>query len=169
MKPHLQPQTARARTSGISLIECLVYVAVFGILLGVGTAAFCFCWDHTRAVFYATNNIESALRAGEGWRADVRAATGTISVETTAADQVVTIPQGGKEILYRFAAGELWRQTAPGTVSQLLLPRVASSQMLSDPRGHVAAWRWELKLVERRRETHLPLLFTFEAVNPNPP
>jgi hypothetical protein len=76
----------------------------------------------------------------------------------------VTIPEGGKEISYRLAAGELWRQTSPQNVSQLLLSKVNSSQMQSDPRGQVTAWRWELQLNERRRETHLPLVFTFEAV-----
>jgi hypothetical protein len=27
----------------------------------------------------------------------------------------------------------------------------------------VTAWRWEVELTPRRKETHLPLLFTFEA------
>ena len=167
MKLQLNP--SRARVAGISLIECLVYIVVFSILMGLGTAAFVFCWDHTRAVIYATDDIESALRAGEGWRADVRAATGKISIETTVAGEIMTIPEGGKEILYRFGSGELWRQTATENFSQLLLPKVKSSQMQSDARGNVAAWRWEVELKERRKETHLPLLFTFEAVAKNQP
>ena len=65
------------------LMECLVYIAVFAILLGGGTAAFYFCWDHSKALIYATDDIASALHAGERWRADVRAATGKITVETT--------------------------------------------------------------------------------------
>ena len=120
-------------------------------------------------MIYATDDIESALRAGECWRADVRAATGRISVETTVAGEVVTIPESGKEILYRFASGELRRQTATENFSQLLLPKVKSSQMQSDARGNVAAWRWEVELKERRKETQLPLLFTFEAVAKNQP
>jgi hypothetical protein len=165
----LEMHSARVHLAGITLIECLVYLAVFGILLGLGTAALFLCWDQTKAVAYATNDIESALRAGEHWRADVRAATGTISVETTGAGQIVTIPEGGKEICYRLAAGKLWRQTSPQVVSQLLLPNIKSSQMQSDPRGQVAAWRWELQLTERRHETHLPLVFTFEAVTHTTP
>ena len=165
----LKSHSRRARLSGISLIECLVYFVVFSILLGLGTASFFFCWDHTKAVACATSDIESALRAGEHWRADIRAATGTISLETTTTSQVVTIPEGGKQIVYRFAGGELRRQAVPETFSQLLLPTVKTSQMQPDPRGHVAAWRWEVELKERRRETHLPLVFTFEAVAPNSP
>src|SRR5271168_2873466 len=150
----IKPQAGRDRPAGVSLIECLVYIAVFSILLGVGTAAFFFCWDHTRAVIYATNDIETALRAGERWRADVRASTGVISIESTEEGQVVSIPEVGKEIVYRFANGELRRQTVPENVSQLLLPKVKISQMQSDPRGKVAAWRWELELNEHRKETH---------------
>ena len=29
-------------------------------------------------------------------------------------------------------------------------------------RGAVSAWRWELELLPCRKETHLPLMFTFE-------
>ena len=38
----LQPNPSRARVAGISLIECLVYIVVFSILLGLGTGAFIF-------------------------------------------------------------------------------------------------------------------------------
>ena len=106
------------------LIECLVYIAVFAILLGGATTVFYFCWDHSRAVIYATDDIGSALRAGERWRADVRAATGTISAETTATGEVVKIPEVGKEILYRFDSGEVRRQTSSSEFSELLLPKV---------------------------------------------
>jgi hypothetical protein len=36
--------------------------------------------------------------------------------------------------------------------------------MKLNARGIVTAWRWELELLPRRKEAHLPLLFTFEAV-----
>jgi len=165
----LRSNISTARATGVSLIECLVYIAVFSILLNVGTAAFFFCWDHTRAVIYESSDIESALHAGECWRADVRLATGKISVENTSAGEVAIIPEGDKEISYRFAAGELRRQVNHENVTQLLLAKVKTSQMQADPHGNVAAWRWELQLVERRRETQMPLLFTFEAVANNTP
>jgi hypothetical protein len=154
--------------SGILLVECIVYLAVFAILLGIGTAAFYFCWDHNKALIYATDDISSAVRAGERWRADVRDATGSISVETTAAGELVKIPEGEKEIIYRFDSGEVRRQMASSGFSELLLPKVKTSQMKLDARGEVRAWRWELELAERRKETHLPLLFTFEAVQTKP-
>jgi hypothetical protein len=156
------------RLAGIMLVECLVYIAVFAILLGGATAVFYFCWDHTQAVIYATDDIDSALRAGERWRADVRDATGEISVETTAVGEVGKIPEGEKEIVYRFESGEVCRQIASENVSQVLLPKVKTSQMKLDSRGTVTAWRWELELTQRRKETQLPLLFTFEAASMKP-
>jgi hypothetical protein len=165
----LRTNLSRLRTRGISLIECLVYLVVFAILMNIGGAAFYFCWDHSKALIYATDDVESALRAGEDWRADVRLAAGRITVETNAAGEVIRIPENGKEILYRFASGEVRRQVASESFSQLLLAKVKASQMQSDARGDVAAWRWELELTQRRRETQMPLLFTFEAVAKNTP
>jgi hypothetical protein len=165
----LHPDISRARgRSGILLMECLMYLAVFAILLGGATTVFYFCWDHSKAMIYATDDIASALRAGERWRADVRAATGKISVETTATGELLRIPETEKEIVYRFESGEVRRQIASENFSQLLLPKVRTSQMKMDARGEVTAWRWELELAERRKETQLPLLFTFEAAQTKP-
>jgi hypothetical protein len=167
MKPTQTISRARRQT-GILLIECLVYIAVFAILLGIGTAAFYFCWDHSKALIYATDDIETALRAGERWRADVRGATGTISVEKTASGELVRIPEAGKEIVYRFDPGGVRREIPALNHSQLLLPKVKTSVMLADTRSTVSAWRWELELQQRRREMQLPLVFTFEAVPTKP-
>jgi hypothetical protein len=156
------------RQAGILLMECLVYLAVFTILLGIGTATFYFCWDHTKAVFYATDDIETALRVCERWRRDVRSATGAISVETAGDGETVKIPEAGKEVLYRFQNGEVRRQLAAAEFSELLLPKVKSSAVKAETRGQINAWRWELELPSRRKETHMPLLFTFEAVQAQP-
>jgi Tfp pilus assembly protein FimT len=156
------------RAAGIMLIECLVYIAVFAILTGIGFAAFYLCWDHSKALIYATDDIGSALRAGERWRADVRGATGKISIESTAAGDVVRIPESEKEIIYRFDSGEVRREISTLKNSQLLLQKVNTSQMRTEERAGVTAWRWELVLNERRPETQLPLLFTFEAAQTKP-
>lgn len=150
------------------LLECLVYMAVFVILVGIGTAVFFLCWDHSKALIYATGDISSALRAGECWRADVRDATGKISVETTATGEVMRIPEAEREVAYHFESGEVRRQITPNNFPQLLLSKVKTSQVKMDVRGEVNAWRWELELTERRQETRLPLLFTFEAAQTKP-
>jgi hypothetical protein len=164
------PQTiSRARdTSGMFLLECLVYLSIFVILLGGATTVFYFCWDHTQALIYTTDDITSALHTGERWRADVRAATGIITVETTATGELARIPEGAKTIFYRFESGEVRRQVSPSDYQELLLAKVKTSEMKPDTRDSVTAWRWELEVLPRRKEAQLPLLFTFEAAQMKP-
>jgi hypothetical protein len=160
--------SATQSRSGVMLIECLVYIFVFAILLGGGMAVFYYCWDHTRAVIFTAGEIESTLRAGETWRADVRGATGTIAVESTEAGEVVRIPRKEKEIVYRFSGGELRREIPAQNHSRVLLPKVKVSEMKTTPRSGVRAWRWELELTPRRKEARLPMLFTFETAQSKP-
>jgi hypothetical protein len=160
----LPPSIPRARAqAGVLLIECVVYIAIFAIVMGLGLATFYLCWDDSKALLYATDDIASALRAGERWRADIRSATGEITVEAAAQGELLRIPCGTNAILYRFSAGEIHRQFASSNFPELLLPTVQTSQMVKDARGAVNAWRWELELKSRHKETHLPLLFTFEG------
>ena len=151
------------RASGVFLIECLVYIFVFAIVLGGATTAFYFCWDHSDALIGAADDINSALHTGERWRADVRGATGPITVQTNATGEVVRIPEGARVVSYHFESGKVSRQFSATAKPLLLLSNVKTSQMTMDRRGDVSAWRWELELVPARKETHLPLRFTFEA------
>ena len=162
MKPRSSIFHARAR-AGYLLIECLVYLSVIVVVIGLGLGAFYVCWDYSKALHYATDDITAALHAGERWRADIRNATGKITVETTPEGERLRIPHGAGEIIYNFNVGEVRRQIASSGFSELLLPRVKASQMVTETRGTAAAWRWEVELTPRRKETHLSLLFTFEA------
>ncbi len=165
----IRPNILRTRReAGITLIECICYFAVFLILSAGATATFYLTWDRSKAFISATDDITAALQAGERWRADVRAASGTITIEKAPSGIVVTIPEGREEIVYRFNSGEMRRQAGSGGFSALLLPRVVSSEMTLDQRGDVMAWRWELEVAQRRKETHIPLLFTFEAAQKTP-
>jgi hypothetical protein len=162
MKPRASHSGVRVR-AGYLLIECLVYMSVIVVVLGLGLGAFYVCWDHSKALHYATDDITAALHAGERWRADIRSATGNITVETGPAGEQLRIPRGKDQVLYSFQAGEFRRQVASSGFAELLLPRVAASQMVKETRGPATAWRWEVKLTSRRKETRLPLEFTFEA------
>jgi Tfp pilus assembly protein FimT len=160
----------RRRSAGILLVECVTYIAVFAILTGVATAAFYLCWDDSKAVVYATDDIAAALRAGERWRQDIRGATGdiTTTTETDGTGETLRIPTGQQGVLYRFEKGGVYREDPQHHQAQLVLPTVNSSRMLRENRQGVTAWRWELDLTVRRQETHLPLLFTFEAAQRTP-
>lgn len=167
MKPSAAISRIRCQ-AGIMLVECLVYIAVFALLFGLGTATFYFCWDHTRTVIITAGEITSALQAGERWRADVRSATGTISVETTATGEIVRIPKAQGEICYRFENGELRREMVATKASWLLLPQVKTSEMKTELRNGITAWRWELEVAPRRKGAALPLRFTFAAAQTTP-
>ena len=143
--------------AGIMLVECMVYIAVFFILSGVAMTAFYFCWDGTHTTIKATDDIEAALQAGERWRADVREASGMIKVDKTESGETVTIPESGQDVIYKFEGDELLRQTA------VLVRAAKSSEMTTEVRGGVTAWRWELELTPGRKNIHMPFLFTFEA------
>lgn len=159
---------ARVRT-GYLLLECLVYIAVFAIITGFGLATFYLCWDNSKALRYTTDDIVAALRAGERWRADIRGATGTITVEHTAAGELLRIPSGTNEIRYRFTAGEIRRQSGSSVFAESRLTAVGTSQMVMDRRGPVNAWRWELELEPHRGITQVPLQFSFEAATKTTP
>lgn len=165
----LHSNSTRAKSqAGITLIECLIFIAVFLILSSVAMGTFYFCWDHSKALIQATDDISAALNAGESWRADVRNATGTITIETTPSGEVMKIPEGATEVVYRFDSNQVQRQVGAASFNPFRLGKVASSEMKSDSRSGVTAWRWELELAQRRKETHLPLLFTFEAAQKTP-
>jgi hypothetical protein len=167
MKPRSNISLSRGR-AGIMLVECMTYIAVFLILSSVAMGAFYFCLGNSEALISATDDISAAIHAGERWRADVRQATGVITIENTASGEIMRIPEGGTEVVYRFASGQVQRQIGSANFMPLPLPKVISSDMKPDARGSVTAWQWELNLAQRRKETHLPLLFTFEAAQKTP-
>jgi hypothetical protein len=151
--------------AGILLIECLVYIAVYAILLGVGTAAFFYCWDHTRATITTANEVESILRAGETWRADVRASTGKITVSEASGGEVIEIPESAGKVVYRCVDGQLLRENGSPN-PRLLLEKIVHSTIQSEDRAGVAAWRWELDMAPPRQMPRFPIHFTFLSVSP---
>src|SRR5690349_18177766 len=60
---------------GITLIECLVYISLVFVILGMATVAFYRCFDNMKSLRRNSNDITQALNVGELWREDVRAAT----------------------------------------------------------------------------------------------
>ena len=151
-------------SAGVTLLECLVYVSVVTVVLGIGMATFWRAWDANKAIRRDAEDIVRALHAGEQWRADLRAATGPVRPEDSEGAQRLRIPSAQGEIVYTLTNGELRRQARPGARETVVLTKVKSCRMQPDPRPHVTAWRWELELQTARRKARLRPLFTFEAV-----
>jgi len=155
-------------SGGIMLIECLVYIAVFMVLLGIGFGSFYLLWDNSTALRYTTDDIGNALRAGEAWRADVRGATGNIKIENSTDGVQLKIPHGKVEIDYRFSENSIWKKYAGSDSWFPVLSRVKTSQMEMENRNQISAWHWDLELIPHRARARVPLLFSFEAVAPHP-
>jgi hypothetical protein len=163
----LPPRHISRGNDGYLLIEVLVYIAVVLALLGAGYAAMYRCLDSSIALRRNADDITSALHAGERWRADLRSATGRVSVDDTDAGQLLHLDTSRGQIVYQFHTNAVFRSVGPGPWVRLL-PNVKSSTMTADPREHVTAWRWELELQPRQSGSVKPgrvrPLFTFTAV-----
>jgi len=163
MKTYCSNRTPR----GFTILECLVYVSVLGVILAIGSAAFYRCWDDNKAITRNEDDIVRTLKAGEIWRADLRSATGPIQVTSAGSEQTIHIPCGNRPLIYSFADGEVRKQTGKDGAWQVVLPKVKSSQMQSEKRDRVTAWRWEVELASTRKNAKMHPLFTFEAVPGN--
>ncbi len=170
MNIRLNPFHARPKTEqGISLIECLVYIAVLGVVLTVALFGFNRCWDDNKHLRRNADDIVRALHAGEQWRADIRTASGPIQVVAAGNAEQCIIPHPGYTIYYSFGEGTLQRQAGKQAPRKLLLAHVNSSHMQADARSQVTAWRWELELVNARKKVGLRPWFSFESVPPQFP
>ena len=150
---------------GILLMECLVYMSLFFFITGLAISFFLACWTNVKELRFNAEDIAVALRTGERWRNDVRAATGALHVEDLPNQQILHIPQTSGDVQYCVFVGSIWRRTGGDAPWTLLLGGIRSSHMRPEPRGHVTAWRWELELATRRKSPSLHPALTFQAVS----
>jgi hypothetical protein len=158
------PYRAAGREPGILILECIVYLALVFLIVGLGYVAFYRGWDNSANLRLNAEQIARALTTGERWREDVRTATGPLRLEESTGEQVLHLPHGSGEVTYRAAQGGIWRQASGRAVSIEVLDRVNSSRMQLDQRRNVKAWRWELELGTREKKRRIKPLLTFEAV-----
>jgi Tfp pilus assembly protein PilE len=143
---------------GYSMIECLVYIAVFAVVLNLSFVAYYHYDQHTRNLRRNADDITRALRAGERWREDVR----TAIAPPHAIENGLAIPQQSGEVAYVFTDGAVWRQT--GATRVVVLKQIKASTISDDSRQRVNAWRWELELASPQKVVLVRPLFTFTAV-----
>jgi hypothetical protein len=145
------------RTSGIALIECLIYIVMLAVVLGIAYEAFYAILEHTSRLQRGAADINRAVVAGELWRADIRRASGLPKIG--AAGGEITMLQKGKEVAYTFHSNTVYRKE--GTLQTPFLLQVQSSRMVVDDGG---SCRWEVELDPGRKPGKIKPLFTFQAV-----
>ena len=160
----LSPRHRRHSLRGISLIECLAFIAVLGVLIAVGGSTLAKAWDSSRALSRNAQDIERAIHVGERWRADIRSASGRIEVANAPAGQSLRIPMPSGPVEYAFADSELRRRSGPNSAWVTVLPKVNVSKMQPATTADVTAWEWELELQSASKNVHVLPLFTFTAV-----
>ena len=150
--------------NGVSLIECLVYIAVLGVLISVGGFTAAKAWDAHRALNRGANDIHRAMNAGERWRAEVRSAVRPLEVAAAVSNAVCRIPTAAGMIEYQLAEGTLQRREGTDGAWLDVLPRVRASAMSVVYQSGVTACRWELELEPAHKRAWQRPLFTFTAV-----
>lgn len=162
MKPN-RSSISHSSCRGITLFECLVYLGAVMVILGLSTAAFYQCMDNSIGLRRNADDIVRALKAGEHWRDDVRAATVQPKFEQTDAGWTLAIHHGECEIAYQFVTNALLCRAGSGGSWAVALDRVKSCQVMPEQRQHVWCWRLELELEAYRKGARLQPLFSFEA------
>jgi hypothetical protein len=153
---------------GILLVDCLVYLALWAVVVGFAFSAFFRCMSYSKNLARNADDIARALKAGERWRQDVRAASGPFKwVALEAGDgQALHIPQKTNEVIYRFIDGAVLRQGGTNAPWIPALSGVKSSRMEKDERQRLDSWRWEVELKNKQKVARVRPRFTFEAVAP---
>ena len=151
------------RAQAFSLVECIVYMALFAVVAGLGFVSFFHCRDNAESLRRTADDIVITLKAGERWREDVRRAVAPLQF-IEGAEQQVVVPQKIDQVAYRFSKQAVWRRAGTNGSWVSLLPKVKQSRMERDARQHVTGWRWEVELKTRQPGARLRPLFTFEAV-----
>ena len=151
---------------GIMLIDCLVYISLLALILGLAFAAFYRTLEHSTRLDRNAADIVRALNAGERWRADVRSASGAIRTVNDTNGVALHIPRGQGVITYVFRESAVHREESPGGRREVVLPNVKTSGFFRDSRQHVVGWRWELELQGKQEVSRVKPMFSFLAVAP---
>lgn len=147
------------------LVECMVYIALVMIILGLGLNLFLKLLSFHRDLERNSHDIARSTKAGEIWRDDIRSASAAIQIENSADELRLTIPMGDESIEYRYRDGVLWRQATEERPSQSpFLKNLVSCEFVHESRPHAETWTWEVQLKTKKKVVHIEPRFSFLAV-----
>src|SRR6266571_9332449 len=132
----LQWNARERRQAGFMLEECLVYLAVSSVLLGLAFGAFYRVMENAKGLRRNAADIARALQAGERWREDIHRATGPLRLVGMegAVEQAFHVPQQTGEVVYFFTGTNVVRRANPDAPWIETLAAVKHSRLVRDPR-----------------------------------
>lgn len=157
---------SRPSRQGIALIDCLVYIAVTTLILGLSFATFIESVERTTELERVATTLAQALQAGERWREDIRSAQGAPKLEQVEGKTFLRIATARGEVSYGLDGSNVVRRASAEAPWLELVPHVQASAFVADSRPHVRAWRWDLELSTRRDRERFRRALTFLAVPP---
>jgi hypothetical protein len=161
MKIRRQLRTTNDR--GMLLVDCLIYLAVTALLVGLGVALYLRCLDAASGLSRNADDIAEATALGERWREDLRLAVAPPFHDETGGSSLV-IPQAVGETVYRFGYDSVWRKAADSREWARLLDRVVRAEWNPEVREHVVAWHLDLEMKSKKRNARVRPLFSFIGV-----
>jgi hypothetical protein len=153
------PKNQRALT----LIECLVYMTVMFIILGLAFTAFYQCQTNAIALQRNAAEIARTIRAGEQWRNDVRQSPGLSYLDQDGI-KFIQLPATNGEVAYVFSGSNIWRKLAGKDQWVVFLENVKASEMKMEKRNDLTVCSWDLELKEHHQKSRVKPMFSFLAV-----
>ncbi|MGB0580343.1 MAG: hypothetical protein ACPGVU_11625 [Limisphaerales bacterium] len=158
----MKVSSKHSQRRGISLVQCLVYIAGLIVIGNVAVKSLFAVINGTNRNRAVAQDIVTAMNTGEQWRKDIRSAVGPVIVKET----IIEIPQTEGKIIYEFKDATIARRLADGSREMILQTDVVASQLVKEARGDLTVWRWELELKPNGRGASMRPLFSFLAVQP---
>lgn len=146
---------------GIMLMECLVYLSLWMVVVGLGFGLFYRVYTQSKHLERATDDVVQVLRLGEEWRSEVR---GQGKIELRGGDVGGVEFMVGDGVGYRFAGTNVFRMGMGEGEWRRVLTGVERCDFHRDEVGGVVAWRWELQLSKRSMHAAVVPRFSFQAV-----
>jgi hypothetical protein len=149
-----------ARAKGYMLLECMAYISVVFVVLGVGYLAFYKSMRNAADLRRTAQELMGSVNVGELWRADLRMPGAKAQLDQHDETQVLQIEAPGKTVWYGYWDNAVFRRRDDGPWVAVI-ENVKSSTMHLEQRKHVTAWKWELELLTRSKSARMKPLFTF--------
>lgn len=145
----------------MTLIEALVYIAVFMMVVGLTYQCFHMFLKNSQNLKKATEDIIRVTQIGDRWREDIRNAD-SIKYD----NGILFLNKDGRESCYSFKDNALqFRGAALDSQWKILSDRIGECIFTETAHKGFSAWEMNIELKVRNEKSKVKPLFSFMAVN----